>query len=85
LFLNPGAVKDLSDEKIRERLKEALTILSREGGSSTHPTRLLVMAEAPSIDANEITDKGYLNQRAVLERRAELVEKLYSDSPDVIS
>jgi feruloyl-CoA synthase len=43
------------------------------------------MNEGPSIDANEITDKGYMNQRAVLERRAALVEKLYGDSPDVIS
>jgi feruloyl-CoA synthase len=47
--------------------------------------RLLVMTEPPSIDANEITDKGYMNQRAVLERRAALVEKLYSADPDVIS
>ena len=36
------------------------------------------MTEPPSIDANEITDKGYMNQRAVLERRSALVEKLYS-------
>jgi feruloyl-CoA synthase len=43
------------------------------------------MAEPPSIDANEITDKGYMNQRAVLERRAALVEKLYSADPEVIS
>ena len=56
-----------------------------EGGSSTHPTRLLVMIEPPQIDGNEITDKGYLNQRAVLERRAALVEKLYSDAPDVVT
>ena len=55
------------------------------GTSSTRPTRLLVMSEPPSIDANEITDKGYMNQRAVLERRAALVEKLYSSSPEVIS
>jgi feruloyl-CoA synthase len=39
------------------------------------------MSEPPSIDANEITDKGYINQRAVLERRAALVEKLHADSP----
>jgi feruloyl-CoA synthase len=45
----------------------------------------MVMDEPPSIDANEITDKGYMNQRAVLERRAALVEKLYSSSPEVIS
>jgi len=58
--------------------------LAQEGGSSTYPARMLVMTEPPSIDANEITDKGYMNQRAVLERRAALVEKLYGDSPDVI-
>jgi feruloyl-CoA synthase len=46
---------------------------------------MLVMAEPPSIDANEITDKGYMNQRAVLERRAALVEKLYGNDPDVIT
>ena len=51
--------------------------------SSTRITRLMVMSEPPSIDANEITDKGYMNQRAVLERRAALVEKLYS-SPDPV-
>jgi feruloyl-CoA synthase len=50
-------------------------------GSSTHPVRALVMSEPPSIDANEITDKGYINQRAVLERRAALVEELHADRP----
>jgi feruloyl-CoA synthase len=86
VFLNPGATKDLSNEKIKEKLSESLKILSKEGGSSMHPTRLLVMAEPPQIDGNEITDKGYINQRAVLERRAALVEKLYEapDAPEVI-
>ena len=37
------------------------------------------MTEPPQIDADEITDKGYINQRAVLERRAALVETLYSE------
>jgi feruloyl-CoA synthase len=48
--------------------------------------RVLLMAEPPSIDANEITDKGYINQRATLERRAALVERLHADPPpeDVI-
>ena len=41
--------------------------------------RVILMHEPPSIDANEITDKGYINQRAVLERRAELVERLYAE------
>jgi feruloyl-CoA synthase len=37
------------------------------------------MTEPPSIDANEITDKGYINQRATLERRRALVERAYAD------
>jgi feruloyl-CoA synthase len=53
--------------------------------SSQRIARLLVLSEPPSIDANEITDKGYVNQRSVLERRAELVERLYAgDDVDVI-
>jgi feruloyl-CoA synthase len=85
VFLNPGAAKDVPGEKVREHLSKALAILGAEGGSSMHPTRLLVMAEPPQIDGNEITDKGYINQRAVLERRAALVEKLYSGDPDVVT
>ncbi|MFK4519500.1 hypothetical protein ABIF20_006865 [Bradyrhizobium japonicum] len=42
----------------------------------------MLMAEPPSIDGNELTDKGYINQRAGLERRAALVERLYADKPD---
>ncbi len=41
--------------------------------------RVMLLAEPPSIDAGEITDKGYINQRAVLERRAELVELLHGE------
>ena len=47
-----------------------------------HPTRALVLEEPPSIDAGEITDKGYINQRAVLERRAALVERLHAQPGD---
>jgi feruloyl-CoA synthase len=85
VFLNPAVLKDLSPEKTKEKLQHALRQLSQEGGSSMHPVRLLDMAEPPSIDAGEITDKGYINQRAVLERRVALVEKLYSSSPDVVT
>jgi feruloyl-CoA synthase len=85
VFLNPAAVKEISQDEILKKLKEALQSLSAESGSSTHPVRLLVMSEPPQIDAGEITDKGYLNQRAVLERRAALVEQLYAGGADVIS
>ncbi|HVJ11085.1 MAG TPA: feruloyl-CoA synthase [Burkholderiales bacterium] len=84
VFLNP-MTKDMSYPAVRSRLESVLSRLAQSAGSSTYPARILVMTEPPSIDANEITDKGYMNQRAVLERRAALVQKLYSDSPDVIS
>jgi len=48
-------------------------------GSSTRVARVLLMTEPPSVDGNEITDKGYINQRGVLSRRAALVERLYND------
>jgi feruloyl-CoA synthase len=82
VFPSPAA-KGATD--LRERLQAALQKLAKEGGSSTHPRRILVMSEPPSIDANEITDKGYMNQRAVLERRADLVEQLYAGGADIIS
>ena len=85
VFLNTQAMKakGLSEFAAREHLRAALRNLAAESGpgSSTHPARALVMGEAPSIDANEITDKGYINQRAVLERRAEAVERLHADPP----
>jgi feruloyl-CoA synthase len=85
VFLNVNVAKSMSGDAIRARLVETLKALSLETGSSTYPTRLMVMTEPPSIDANEITDKGYMNQRAVLQRRAALVEKLYSTDEGVIS
>ena len=83
VFLSPAA-KDLGAEELRARFSEVLGKLAAEGGSSTHPVRLLLMSEPPSIDLNEITDKGYINQRAVLERRASEVQKLYADGEGVI-
>ena len=55
-------------------------------GSSRQIRRVLLMTEPPLIDANEVTDKGYINQRATLERRADLVSVLYAEplSKDVI-
>jgi feruloyl-CoA synthase len=70
---------------LRDRLLEALRAHNREHpGSSHRVARALILTEPPSIDAGEITDKGYINQRAVLTRRAGLVEALYSDHPAVL-
>lgn len=51
-------------------------------GLSTKVARAVLLPDAPSIDANEITDKGYINQRAALERRAAEVERLFAKMPD---
>lgn len=87
LFVNPAAVRalGLDEAGLRARLQAALDELHcASTGSSTAPSRLLVLDEPPSIDANEITDKGYVNQRAVLERRAAQVERLHAGGPGVI-
>ena len=78
IFPKPGI--DLSDVRVRKCVRDGMAALRAEGGgSSTYATRAILLADPPSIDAGEITDKGYINQRAVLERRAALVEKLYAD------
>jgi feruloyl-CoA synthase len=50
-------------------------------GSSSRVARLLLLADPPSIDRNEITDKAYLNQRAVIDERAVDVAKLHAPDP----
>ncbi len=72
----------LRDARVREVVLRGMRALAEEAsGSSTHAARALLMAEPPSIDATEITDKGYINQQAVLARRAALVELIYRDPP----
>jgi feruloyl-CoA synthase len=52
-----------------------------QGGSSGRVERFTLLATPPQLDRNETTDKGYINQAAVLSRRADLVEALYADLP----
>jgi feruloyl-CoA synthase len=76
-----------ADPAVRAGCLRALDILnSAAGGSSQRILRLLLLDEPPSLDGGEITDKGYINQRVVLERRARLVARLYAEDPpaDVI-
>jgi feruloyl-CoA synthase len=61
------------------RLLEPLAEPSR--GTSARVRRAILLAEPPSLDIGETTDKGSINQRAVLARRAALVEELYADPP----
>lgn len=76
----------LADSAVTRWVLQALREFREEWpASSMHPERVLLMEEPPSIDAGEITDKGYINQRAVLARRAHLVEQLYEgNDPKVL-
>ena len=50
-------------------------------GSSEHISRVVLLPDAPSIDANEITDKGYINQRAATAFRHRQIALLYAEMP----
>ena len=83
VFPNTAICRDLSAAELRARLRPVFQRLALEStGSSTRVARAMVMEQPPSIDASEVTDKGSINQRAVLKNRAALVEKLYADPPD---
>ncbi len=72
----------VADEAVTTQLVAGLQAYNaNQRGSSTRVHRVMLMSESPQIDANEVTDKGYINQRAVLERRATLVERLYATKP----
>ena len=80
VFPNPAACQGLSAEALREKMRQALERLAAEStGSSNRIARALVLERAPSIDSGELTDKGSINQRAVLRARADLVEMLYTE------
>jgi feruloyl-CoA synthase len=67
---------------IRDHVRDLVVRWNRENpGNSTRIARVVLLAEAPDVDAGEITDKGYTNQRATIERRASLVADLFSETP----
>ena len=73
----------VKSELIRGRLAEMFSKHNRsEAGSSRRIARLLLLSEPPSFDANEITAKGSINQKAVLTNRSGEVARLFSADPD---
>ncbi len=90
--LIPGATDTMDAAEIvthpavLERIEAGLAVHNEHNSSgSRRISRALLLTEPPSIDANEITDKGYLNQRAVLDHRADQVVRMYGDlGPDVV-
>ena len=65
--------------ELHKLLARALGGQGDAAGSAARVERLVVLASPASLDAGEITDKGYINQRRVLARRADLVDMLYAD------
>ena len=89
VFPNVDACKALCDgagdvhhPKVRAHFVSMLTSLARAStGSSTKICRAILMDAAPSMDKGEMTDKGSINQRAVLKNYADLVAELYAPEP----
>ena len=71
-----------ADRLIRDAFRERFAkFLATSTGSSTRITRAILLDVPLSIDRGEVTDKGSINQRAVLEHRSQLIEILYSPTP----
>ena len=81
--LHDDLARMIASAAVREHVRKGIAAYNaKQTGTSAQIRRVLLMSAPPSIDANEITDKGYINQRAVLERRKSLVERLYAPAPD---
>jgi feruloyl-CoA synthase len=80
--LGSEADVSLEDPSLRVLLSRALARMNEGAGSALRIERLLLLSTPPDIDAGEITDKGYINQRAVLERRHDDVRRLLDEPAD---
>ncbi len=77
-----SAADTVASPAVHGRFQALLNELAAEAtGSSNRIARAILMAEPPAIDAHEVTDKGSINQGAVLKNRAALVLDLYSPRP----
>lgn len=78
IFPSPEA-RQIPFEQLNDHIRGSLRELrTQSGGGSSHCiARAIVLEEPPCIESGEITDKGYINQRAVLTRRAHEVQALY--------
>jgi feruloyl-CoA synthase len=79
--ISPDGIEVLGSAAIRSVFEALLKEFARTStGSSNRIVSMILLDTPPSIDAHEITDKGSLNQRAVLQNRADVVEELYRGS-----
>jgi feruloyl-CoA synthase len=80
-------VEILESPEVQSHFHEVAQALSKTAtGSASKVAKMLLLTEPPSIDVGEITDKGSINQRAVLKNRASLVDQLHDGKlPFIIS
>jgi feruloyl-CoA synthase len=82
LAAEASAAAVLGHARVRAEFARLLGPLAEPArGTSNRIVRAILLAEPPSLDIGEMTDKGSINQRAVLAHRAALVEELYADPP----
>ena len=82
VFLTDAA-RQLPEPELRSRVQAGLRALRAEGGGSSQvPACVLLLPDGPNMAAGEITDKGYVNQRLSLQRRAADVQALYAEPAD---
>jgi feruloyl-CoA synthase len=75
-------IEVLRHPAVRRRFADLLTALAKDAtGSATRVVRGMILEEPPTIDTHEMTDKGSLNARALLDNRTALVEELYAGTP----
>jgi feruloyl-CoA synthase len=80
LIFPTAKLKQLSGHEAQQHFQKMLdTLAASATGSATRIARLHVLAEPPSIDKGEVTDKGSINQRAVLKHRDALVQDFHED------
>lgn len=82
---NPSGSDIVQDPTLLSEIRTVLTDLARSAtGSSNLIARALVMGEPPDVGAGEVTAKGSLNIRTILERRAHILARLYNDADPAV-
>jgi feruloyl-CoA synthase len=82
LAANASDAEIACNQQVRAKFRTLLRELAQTStGSSNRVQRAMLMEEPPSLDAQEVTDKGSFNQGAVLRNRTALVQELYAPEP----
>ncbi|MEI7786505.1 MAG: feruloyl-CoA synthase, partial [Betaproteobacteria bacterium] len=83
---NPPWAQVVTHARVQAWLQDLVDGLARQAtGSANRVARMLILTEPPSLDKGEVTDKGSINQRAVLKHRAALVQALHEGSAEHIA